>query len=141
MFSNISQTYNLSDASLEIIIMLGVTFVLGYLLAYFVHRCNYNIWEEYIGVSTGEKQIDNLKIIEWIGPKIESLLNTAGVYTFSDIVDSGIEWLEKILEKAGSKYQMHNPQTWPDQAELAMQWKWTELKEYQDLLSAGRESK
>jgi len=37
-------------------------------------------------------------------------------------------------------FQMHNPKTWPDQAKLAADGHWGELKEYQDLLVAGRDS-
>jgi hypothetical protein len=33
---------------------------------------------------------------------------------------------------------MHIPTTWPDQARLASAWKWSELEEYQDILSEGK---
>jgi hypothetical protein len=36
---------------------------------------------------------------------------------------------------------MHNPVTWPDQAKLAMQKKWTELEEYQDILNKAKSNK
>jgi hypothetical protein len=60
--------------------------------------------------------------------------------SFEDIYAADISSLEKILFSAGSSYQMHNPKTWPDQAKLAADGKWAELKEYQDILIAGRVS-
>jgi hypothetical protein len=37
--------------------------------------------------------------------------------------------LKGILEEAGSRYKMHDPTTWPQQAKLAEEGKWDELKE------------
>ncbi|NND33754.1 MAG: 50S ribosomal protein L27, partial [Saprospiraceae bacterium] len=36
-------------------------------------------------------------------------------------------------------YRIHDPGTWPKQAELAHHGKWDQLKEYQDLLHGGKE--
>lgn len=137
MFSQVTRSYDLTDATLEIICMLLVAFLLGYLLALLIYRRPRSS-AIYVS-STWEKQVDNLKIIEGIGPKIESLLNKSDVYSFVDVVNVGISWLQDILDEAGTKYQIHNPKTWPDQAELAMEEKWSELKEYQDLLTAWKE--
>ena len=137
MFSQVTRSYDLTDATLEIICMLLVAFLLGYLLALLIYRRPRSS-AIYVS-STWEKQVDNLKIIEGIGPKIESLLNKSDVYSFVDVVNVGILWLQDILDEAGTKYQIHNPKTWPDQAELAMEEKWSELKEYQDLLTAWKE--
>jgi hypothetical protein len=46
--------------------------------------------------------------------------------------------LREILEAAGSRYKMFDPATWPQQAGLAAQGKWEELKELQGKLSGGR---
>lgn len=138
MFSNITQSYDLSDATLEIFFMLLVAFLLGYILAMLIYR-RQDTETTYV-VSAPLKQKDNLKIVEGIGPKIESLLNDAGITSFADVVESGATGIQKVLDNAGPKYQMHNPTTWPDQAELAMQERWSELKEYQDLLNAGKQS-
>lgn len=137
MFSQVTRSYDLTDATLEIICMLLVAFLLWYLLALLIYRRPRSS-AIYVS-STWEKQVDNLKIIEGIGPKIESLLNKSDVYSFVDVVNVGISWLQDILDEAGTKYQIHNPKTWPDQAELAMEEKWSELKEYQDLLTAWKE--
>ena len=40
---------------------------------------------------------------------------------------------------AGERFQMHDPTSWPDQAKLAAEGRWDELKELQDILQGGRE--
>jgi Fe-S oxidoreductase/predicted flap endonuclease-1-like 5' DNA nuclease len=86
-----------------------------------------------------KKQADNLKKIEGIGPKIEELLHVAGIMTFSQLSKSSYDDLKAILNNAGSRYKMHNPKTWPQQAELADKGAWDELSELQDSLLGGRE--
>lgn len=79
-------------------------------------------------------QIDNLKKIEGVGPKIEELLNDAGITTFVQLSQSKHDTLKTILESAGSRYKMHDPTSWPQQAELAMMGAWDELSKLQDRL-------
>ncbi|MCR9289365.1 MAG: hypothetical protein NXI23_18480 [Bacteroidetes bacterium] len=74
---------------------------------------------------------DNLKRIEGIGPKIEMILNEAGIETFDKIAVSSYEILKDILRKAGSRYSFHNPTTWPQQAEIAASGDWDALKKLQ----------
>lgn len=138
MLSNITQSYDLTDATFEILFMLFIIFLLGYLLAWLIHKPR-GISSSVVGGTT-QRKVDNLKIIEGIGPKIESILNDAGILSYEEVIEADIEWLQKILDAAGPKYQMHNPKTWPDQAELAMSGSWSELKEYQDLLNSGKDS-
>ena len=40
-------------------------------------------------------------------------------------------------EKAGPKFQMHNPSTWPRQARLAASGDWDDLKKLQEKLEGG----
>ncbi len=89
--------------------------------------------------SSNSGQADNLKKIEGIGPKIEELLNTAGITTFSALSNSQYDDLKAILNDAGPRYKMHNPKTWPQQAELAGKGAWDELSDLQDRLLGGRE--
>ena len=49
--------------------------------------------------------------------------------------------LKEILDAAGPRYQIHDPSTWPAQAKFAAEGKWEELKEYQDMLMGGRDTK
>jgi predicted flap endonuclease-1-like 5' DNA nuclease len=80
---------------------------------------------------------DDLKIIEGIGPKIEELLNKSGITTFTSLATAKVEELVKILENGGSKFKMHNPQSWSEQSALARDGKWSELTKLQDLLIGG----
>ncbi len=80
------------------------------------------------------KQKDDLKLIEGIGPKIEEVLNNADILTFKDLKQSTRDTLKSILSEAGSQYRMHEPETWPVQAEMAYNKDWNELEEYQHFL-------
>ncbi len=85
---------------------------------------------------------DNLKKIEGIGNKIASILNDAGIGTFKLLSNSNPEKIREILlEKGGKRYSIHDPETWPEQAKLAAEEKWDELKVLQDKLKGGRKTK
>ncbi len=81
---------------------------------------------------------DDLKIVEGIGPKIEKIFHNASIFTFSDLSKIEAPEIKIILEKAGSRYLMHDPTTWPKQAALAMEGRWDELKKWQSELDKGR---
>ena len=81
---------------------------------------------------------DDLTKIEGIGPKINGLLNDAGIYTFRQLSESSVGTIAAILQKAGKRYQMHNPATWPDQAAMAADGRWEALRKWQDELDGGR---
>ncbi len=89
------------------------------------------------GGSGGAK--DDLKRIEGIGPKIEELLHADGVLTFKDLANAGVARLQAVLDKAGKRFQIHDPQTWPLQAEYIVKGDLKGLKEYQDFLQGGKE--
>jgi predicted flap endonuclease-1-like 5' DNA nuclease len=81
---------------------------------------------------------DNLKLIEGIGPKVEELMNNAHIFTFEQLSNSSPAQLLEILRKAGQNFQMHDPTTWPEQAYLAREGKWTELEILKGKLKGGR---
>ncbi|NOT36478.1 MAG: hypothetical protein HOP11_03785 [Saprospiraceae bacterium] len=81
---------------------------------------------------------DDFKAIEGIGPKIEKLLNENGIWTWSQLSIFDLKALRNILEKAGERYQLADPTTWPYQAGLANEGKWKELFDYQDTLKGGK---
>ena len=94
--------------------------------------------KEKITLPSGKKIVkDDLKVVEGIGPKIEGLLNGAGIFTWNDLANAATEKVQAILEEAGSRYRMHNPSTWAKQAELADTEQWEALEEYQDHLQGG----
>ena len=83
---------------------------------------------------------DDLKIVEGIGPKIEQLLKEGGINNWEELAAAQVTRIQEILDAAGSRYQMHDPSTWPAQAKFAVEGKWEELKEYQDMLIGGRDA-
>ena len=81
---------------------------------------------------------DDLKIVEGIGPKIESLLNEAGINTWSDLANTEVDKVREILAAAGKRYATHDPTTWPEQAKLAAAGDFDRLKAWQDELDGGK---
>jgi predicted flap endonuclease-1-like 5' DNA nuclease len=81
---------------------------------------------------------DDLKAVEGIGPKIEKLLHDNNIKTWIDLKNSNVEVLKSILLKAGERYQLADPTTWPYQAGIANEGKWKELFDYQDTLKGGK---
>ena len=98
--------------------------------------------ETEIGTQVDEEQtadvarVDDLTHIEGIGPKINSLLQDAGVSSFAQLADTDVRKLDKILDTAG--ITLADPKTWPEQAELAAGDQWEELEKLQGELSGGR---
>ncbi|MPR32174.1 hypothetical protein [Salmonirosea aquatica] len=82
---------------------------------------------------------DNLKLVEGIGPKIEGLLNADGIKTFAKLAATNPQHIAGLLSAAGPRFQIHDPETWPQQAALARDGKWEELKELQEKLVGGRD--
>ncbi|MEZ4980148.1 MAG: hypothetical protein R2769_00885 [Saprospiraceae bacterium] len=90
-----------------------------------------------MGIKSG---LNDLKVVEGIGPKIEQLLKDAGISTWVDLSNTTVEKIKEVLAGGGDRYRLADPTTWPKQAKLAAEGKWDELKEYQDFLQGGRES-
>ncbi len=80
---------------------------------------------------------DDLEIIEGIGPKIAELFIQSGVTTFQQLADMSPAQIQPILGKAGPNFRMANPETWPEQADLAARNRWATLKSLQQALNAG----
>jgi predicted flap endonuclease-1-like 5' DNA nuclease len=86
-----------------------------------------------------EVGLNDLKIIEGIGPKIESLLRRSSIDTWKKLADADAEKISEFLvSEGGNKYKLHDPTTWSKQAQLAHDGKWKELKDLQDELLGGR---
>jgi predicted flap endonuclease-1-like 5' DNA nuclease len=81
---------------------------------------------------------DDLKAVEGIGPKIESLLHNAGVKTWRELSLTPVDKIQAVLDAAGSRYKLADPGTWPKQAEMAADGRWDDLREYQDFLQGGK---
>ena len=81
---------------------------------------------------------DNLKKIEGVGPKIEQLMKDGGLKTFAQVAAVESQVIKDILIAAGSRYQMHDPTSWPLQAKMATEGKWEELDKWQDEHKGGK---
>jgi large subunit ribosomal protein L17 len=146
----------------ELLLWLLGAFILGYLLRYFLEKksgkeissATVSASEPYKDSTVSPSIIpapvvpksepakskkDDLTKIEGIGPKINQLLNNAGIHTFQDLAQSEFETLKSILYDAGERFRIHDPTTWPKQAGLAADGLWEELKKLQDHLKGGRE--
>lgn len=84
-----------------------------------------------------ETSADDLEIVEGIGPKIAEALSEAGVTTFAQLADMTPEAIQEIVSAAGIGSK--SPATWPQQAALARDGKFDELKAWQDELNGGQE--
>jgi large subunit ribosomal protein L17 len=84
------------------------------------------------------KKADDLTKIEGIGAKAAEVLHEAGITSFAKLAESKAEEIKEILEKSGGHFNAQDPTSWPEQAQLAADEKWDELKELQDKLIAGR---
>ncbi len=84
---------------------------------------------------------DDLKAVEGIGPKIELLLKEAGIINWNDLAEASAENLRGVLEKAGTRYRLNDPTSWPEQARLLANAEWDKFKEYTEYLIGGRTPK
>jgi len=69
------------------------------------------------------------------------LLNGAGIATYLEVKTIKVELIKEILEEGGSRYKMHDPTTWGEQAALASVGKFSELKALQEKLKGGKAKK
>ncbi len=74
---------------------------------------------------------DDLTKIDGINKKVASLLLSNEISDFKTLGKSSIKKLQLILDGAGSKFNVHNPASWPKQAKLAAAGKWDELSRFQ----------
>jgi len=81
-------------------------------------------------------EMNDLKIIEGIGPKIESLLKIGQINNWEDLAEAPLERIEKILEDGGDRFKLARPASWSIQAEFALQHDWVKLKQYQEEIIA-----
>lgn len=82
---------------------------------------------------------DDLTTIEGIGPKINSVLNAAGITTFEQVANTSVDDLNRIVKTEGG-VRIAFPESWPEQAELAAKGEWEALEKMQDQLQAGRKT-
>jgi len=81
---------------------------------------------------------DDLTKIEGIGKKIATLLVKENIRTYKDLAKTSIKKLQLILDAAGSKFNVHDPATWPKQSKLAAASDWEALATLQEQLKGGK---
>ena len=81
---------------------------------------------------------DDLKKIEGIGPKIERALKDRGIRSFQALSGMSVEDLQYILDTSEGNFTGNSPESWAQQANLAAEGRWAELKELQDRLDGGK---
>ena len=77
-------------------------------------------------------KLNDLKVIEGIGPKIENLFNNEGITTWSGLADLHVARCREILMTGGDRYRLHDPASWPMQARMCAEGKWKDLARWQD---------
>jgi large subunit ribosomal protein L17 len=83
-----------------------------------------------------EKSVDDLTVLEGIGPKVAKVLNEAGIMSFADLAHAEAAKVQETLNAAGM--QMMNPEGWIEQARLAAAGDTEDLAKLQDELKGGR---
>ncbi|AIZ40788.1 hypothetical protein [Cellulophaga baltica] len=81
---------------------------------------------------------DDLKLVEGIGPKIESMFKESGIKTWKALSDASVADCQKVLDGGGNRYKIHDPASWPMQAKMCYEGKWTELTKWQDEHKHGK---
>jgi predicted flap endonuclease-1-like 5' DNA nuclease len=81
-------------------------------------------------------EADDLRKIDGIGPKISMVLKDAGILSFSRLAKTDVQILREILDETGIR--IADPETWPEQANLAAKGDWEGLQVLQSTLKGGR---
>jgi predicted flap endonuclease-1-like 5' DNA nuclease len=82
--------------------------------------------------------MDDLKVVEGIGSKIDELLVASGITTWNQLSNMPVEQLQAILDAGGPNFGGATPDTWARQAELLANGRWAEFKTLTDQLDGGR---
>ncbi len=81
---------------------------------------------------------DDLTKIEGIGPKIADLLNDDGIWSWKQLSEVAASRIQKVLDAAGPRYRVHDPETWPKQAGMATRGEWKKLEKWQEEHKGGK---
>ncbi len=79
--------------------------------------------------------LEDLTLIEGIGPKTKEALQKVGILTFAELSTTSVDRIKEILSEAGLGGV---PDTWPQQAGLAAKGDMEALTKLQDELDGGR---
>ena len=82
--------------------------------------------------------LDDLTVVEGIGPQIEWLCHGIGIRTWWDLATTEVSLLRTMLDDAGSRFQVADPTTWPEQGRLLAEGRWEEFRELSEAVRAAR---
>ncbi len=81
---------------------------------------------------------DDLKVVEGIGPKIESLFHNYDIKTWKALSETTVAKCQEVLDSGGERYKVHDPASWPMQARMCYEGKWKELFRWQEEHDHGK---
>lgn len=81
---------------------------------------------------------NDLTVILGISTRIAGILQRAGIRTWAELAASEEPHLRDILRAAGARFAEKDPSSWPEQARLAEDAAWDELREMQDSRPAAK---
>ncbi len=73
-----------------------------------------------------------LRMIAGIGPKTQELLNAAGFQTLDHLAAADPKELKAVLDAAGSRFALIDPESWPQQARMILAGDAEGLRKIQD---------
>lgn len=82
--------------------------------------------------------MNDLTLVEGVGPKIAELCVQRGITTWWALANCDLDLLRKMLAEAGPKFQVHDPTTWPHQARLLANGQWEKFRTLAVALRAER---
>jgi len=94
-----------------------------------------------VTATSNDSKSDDLTKIEGVGPKAAEAITAGGLTTFAAVAASTPEAIKAILDAAEGRLGSLDPTTWVDQAKLAAEGKWDELKTWQDEMDGGKPAK
>lgn len=84
--------------------------------------------------------LDDLTVVEGIGPKIADLCHGIGIRGWADLAETETSLLRTMLADAGPRFRTHDPESWPQQAALLAAGRWEEFQELTGRLDRGRDA-
>ncbi len=76
-------------------------------------------------------KLNDLTLVEGIGPKIRSLFHNYEIKTWRNLSETSVDKCQEVLDSGGDRYKVHDPSSWPMQAKMAAEGKWKELAKWQ----------
>lgn len=83
-------------------------------------------------------KLDDLKVVEGIGPKIEGLFHNFDIKTWHALSEASVAKCQEVLSSGGARYKIHDPSSWPMQSKMAYEGKWKNLVKWQDEHKHGK---